>query len=460
MTNRHVLVKLMLVTILFFIQNAVAAQSLALELQIAGTPPDQMAHLSLITGDRYKIVDSTVVKDEKIVFLLKKQNPPGVYRIDPEQPAKSKQFNRNTRCIDIIIDNKENISISTIYNAETDSLKIHSSEENKNYRDFLKTENIFQRKLELLHPVVAGYPEGPFLTEAIKQYNSIQKERENYILNLSKKHKGTIFAKLARMYRSPFLEASITENEKYNIMLKEYFSVLDFSDTALINASIYTDKVLRYLMLYRNQSLSPTEQEQEFIRAVDVIMANTAGSRTVQEFVIDFLVRGFESFKMETVLVHISDNYMNQNCENDDKSVLEKRLEAYKKMAIGQTAPDFDALKDVSAEYTLILFWATWCPHCMQVLPGLKQIYDSSPDRNYEIIAVSLDTSATDYKKVLDEYGISWKNLCDLKGWDGKLAEKYNIYASPTMFLIDKSRKIIAKPMTAGEAEKALEDIQ
>jgi len=35
--------------------------------------------------------------------------------------------------------------------------------------------------------------------------------------------------------------------------------------------------------------------------------------------------------------------------------------------------------------------------------------------------------------------------------WDGKVAKDYNIFATPTMFLIDANRKILAKPETFEE---------
>jgi hypothetical protein len=43
------------------------------------------------------------------------------------------------------------------------------------------------------------------------------------------------------------------------------------------------------------------------------------------------------------------------------------------------------------------------------------------------------------------------------KGWDGKTVNDFYIYAAPTMFLLDKDKKIISKPMTFEEVEKASE---
>jgi len=42
-------------------------------------------------------------------------------------------------------------------------------------------------------------------------------------------------------------------------------------------------------------------------------------------------------------------------------------------------------------------------------------------------------------------------NVCDLKGWDGKAAVEYFIYATPSMFLIDNDKKITGKPVNYDE---------
>ena len=45
-----------------------------------------------------------------------------------------------------------------------------------------------------------------------------------------------------------------------------------------------------------------------------------------------------------------------------------------------------------------------------------------------------------------------------MKGFMGKPADDYNIYATPTMFLLDREKKIIAKPISMRELEQVLRD--
>ena len=60
-----------------------------------------------------------------------------------------------------------------------------------------------------------------------------------------------------------------------------------------------------------------------FIKTVDIIVSKTDGNLKVHDFVLDYLVQGFELFKMEKVLNHISESYLQKGCETDNKTLLQ-----------------------------------------------------------------------------------------------------------------------------------------
>jgi thiol-disulfide isomerase/thioredoxin len=147
------------------------------------------------------------------------------------------------------------------------------------------------------------------------------------------------------------------------------------------------------------------------------------------------------------------------------KTELQKRMEHVREMAVGKTAPDIIIknsdgsqlqLADIDSDYTLILFWASWCPHCGDMIPAVEQMYLSADLPDFEVLAISIDTSAAAYSSALAEHGTPWINYSELKGWNSKAAVDYSIYATPSMFLIDRNRKIIARPVTAAELNAAL----
>ena len=419
-------------------------------------------HLAAVRGDRYTLLDSLEVRDGKMVFSIPGMAPAGVYRLILPRSKEQIFYNRPASQVDFIF-NHEDIRFQTDFHALTDSMKVLQSTENKTYYSFLKREHQYQLKLELLDPVINYYPgDDPFLQEAKAKYNTLQKERDAYITNLCRDamNRGSTFAcKIINTYRSPFLDAYSSEQERMQYLRDHYFDHVDFSDTALLNSPAYTGLVVRYLGLYRHRRISPAEQEDAFIKAVDVIMDKAKENPVVENFILDYLIRGFEKFKMEKVLVYIADHCVDKDCRSGDESLQQKRMEAYKRMAVGRPAPEFTAedlegnridLYNLKNEYVLLVFWASWCPHCTKMMPELKQWYESRK-KDVEVIAFSIDEDTAVWKESVHANGYDWINCNDPAGWDGEVALKYNIYATPTLFLLDQDRRIIAKPLSVEE---------
>jgi hypothetical protein len=73
-------------------------------------------------------------------------------------------------------------------------------------------------------------------------------------------------------------------------------------------------------------------------------------------------------------------------------------------------------------------------------------------------MAISTDTSKTEWTKYLKEEKLDWINVSELKGFNSKAADDYNIFATPTMFLLDKEKKIVAKPISYRELDQSLRE--
>ena len=77
------------------------------------------------------------------------------------------------------------------------------------------------------------------------------------------------------------------------------------------------------------------------------------------------------------------------------------------------------------------------------MLPKIYNLYKDQKEKKFEVLAVSIDTSQTEWLNFIKINKLDWLNVSDLKGWEGKAATDYFIYATPTMFLLDKEKKLI-----------------
>ncbi|NOY97302.1 MAG: hypothetical protein GXO81_13225 [Chlorobi bacterium] len=116
------------------------------------------------------------------------------------------------------------------------------------------------------------------VTNRITRYNRLQKDRDTFITQTTEENLNLFATKLIKMHREPFLDGNLSGQQRKTIFKKDFFNRLDFSDETLINTSIYTDKVFKYILFHGQRGLTREQQEQEFMKAVDVILGSISNS--------------------------------------------------------------------------------------------------------------------------------------------------------------------------------------
>ncbi len=274
---------------------------------------------------------------------------------------------------------------------------------------------------------------------------------------------------IIRSYRSVMVSPYLGNEKRIEFLREHFFDAAPVSIPELLYAPVYNRKIIEYLRLYRDPEFSFGDQENAFIEAVDIIMANVSGDRELRTFVVEYLLDGFESFGMEKIQTYIVDTYVDETCTTDAVELAYQRVLGYRKMAEGQVAADISIrgannkmvrLSELRSDYTLVIFWATYCEHCEKLMPKLREWYDTERPKNIEVFAVSIDTSLTAWTDYLLAEKPPWISTREPMAWKGKSAEDYNVYATPSMFLLDNKRKIIAKPYTLRELKREADKLQ
>ena len=116
---------------------------------------------------------------------------------------------------------------------------------------------------------------------------------------------------------------------------------------------------------------------------------------------------------------------------------------------------------DFANENVVIIFWATWCSHCVETIPQIVELYSKIQKPKYKLVTIALDTTTNEWEKFIDANAAfaKSKNLIDTDGWDGKIAETYHIYATPTIFMLQKG-KIVAKPIEIEEYKEMIKRLK
>jgi thiol-disulfide isomerase/thioredoxin len=100
--------------------------------------------------------------------------------------------------------------------------------------------------------------------------------------------------------------------------------------------------------------------------------------------------------------------------------------------------------RELTYDYLLIDFWASWCLPCRAGHPALIASYNRYRNRKFEILSISLDENRTQWIEAIQKDKLPWTQLSDLKGMTANaLAKYYSIAYLPFNILIDKQGKII-----------------
>ncbi len=459
-------------------------------------------------GGKHKVISSTTVDKEGLFqFRFNDNSPIGMYRL---------KFKKG-RHVDIIYNRKDiELSISKpVMQAGRYSLSegidVLSSGDNRLYYDFLQTLNLRRKRTIILNQLKLVYPPsskdkgkvpgsktavtqepeaGLFRSQIDDEMSNLHQRFEEYIQRLIDNNPDSYTAKMLKTMKTPTCSIEVSKGRRKELLKEHFWDNIDLSDATLLHSTVIPSKVFEYISLYDDNRLSREEREMAFIEAVDDILFRAQADDTVFSVVLDIVTRKFEKSQYGLILTYIAENYIlsDSSCEEDSEAVvsadradeLREKIETIRKMAIGNMAPEIDMplqgifdlnvsegavihaggsqikLTNISAEYTLVLFWASWCPHCQSLLTEAKDVYDKYRDKGLEVLAISIDKERSAWQDAISKGQYRWINYSELTGWSGKAAREYGVWSTPRMYLLDRSKRIIAKPLTVKELKKSI----
>ena len=389
--------------------------------------------------------------------ILPEDLPVGMYRL---MTSSGLMFN--------LIYNKEDIAFRTTGFQTDDQIQIISSVENLLYYKYLNIKLNNEQKINILNPVLDYYPENDSFYSVVKsQVMNLYAQMQGVSNWVIEQYPHTLAAHFIRFDRPQVPDFKLKPYEQQQALKQNYFKGVDFQDTLLLRTGMLTSKIVGYLSLFQKKGMNKDAVEQAFTQAVDTLLQKTVVNEQIYEYTLNYLVRGFDQFGFDHLLDHIAS--IQQLCRFPDhslkKQALENRLHLIQRLADGNTAPDFAVrdlqgkkirLSKIKAEKTLLVFWASWCPHCTASLPRLKKFYDPQHPEKLQIIAISVDNDKKAVEQAIKDEAYPWINIAELKGWDSPVVDEYGVSATPSFFLLDKDKKIIAKPRSIEILESLL----
>lgn len=253
--------------------------------------------------------------------------------------------------------------------------------------------------------------------------------------------------------------------ERAGYLVKHYWDNFDFTDTAYIHL--------------------PEVTEQAFADYIDIM--DYAPYTTVSSSIKDMLKKAEADTSVFVYFSRLYEKYLydsNSPFRNDEyyipaleaiiaSPLTEEKvrpahlLAIAKKNRVGEKATDFtytltngqqSTLYAIQSEQTVLFFYNPGCRTCKDIIEQIEAsltIKYLINEERLKLLAVYPDEDLTEWKNYLPEIPKQWINSYD-KGTLLQNKEMYDLKAIPTVYLLDKDKKVILKDTSFEQLENYL----
>lgn len=235
------------------------------------------------------------------------------------------------------------------------------------------------------------------------------------------------------------------------------FRELDYTDSRLYKSGLFKDVIDNHFWLLENSGNALERVFEEMKISIDAMMETLVINEKIFNEVTDYLFDLLERHSLFQASEYLALKVLNEvSCTVDNN--LARQLETYRAMKKGNIAPDMvferslfsnpantlATLSEVKANYTVVVFGASWCPKCKEELPEIASHYAKWKSKGVEVVFVALEDDRNTFMDFAKSF--PFPSYSDNKKWDGQIVNDYYVFATPTMFLLDNKREIILRP--------------
>lgn len=375
---------------------------------------------------------------------------------------------------------QQEFTLETDTNDFLKNMKVSGSELNKRFYEFQNKWVALQNKAMEIHGKSKNLKEGSdSLALLQKEFQKLDESRMLLLKSTYEDNSKTMLGILARAMTPvdvPDLKAPAGTPEAKRDSLERLYKYVYNKDHYFDNFNLGDDRLLRTPLLEARLKefitkivlMDPDSLTKESFKLCDKSKEN----RDVFRFMTVYLTNHFETSNimgLDRVFVNLAERYYITGeawwADSTLNAKIAERVNKMKPTLIGNIAPDLRmetldkrivTLRQVKADYTILVFFEPSCGHCKKAMPALFEWYNKVRGQGIEVFAVYTQVEEKEWKEFVDKYGFDWINVWDPYGFSN-FRKYYDIVTTPVIMILDKDKKIIAKKLGVEQIEQVIE---
>jgi thiol-disulfide isomerase/thioredoxin len=431
-------------------------------------------------GQNRVLADSAILNDASIGYFKGKEKlTPGIYFI--VSPKYSILF-------EFLVDEGQQFKII----ADTLSLvdyKIIGSKDNDIFSAYSKTMNQLgaqRSQLEQAYNSAATASDSVKYLQALKKMDTSFKQERQKIITSAPNSMMRFFLDVLQRPEPPaipIINGMADSTYPFYYVKNHYWDNVVFNDNRLLRTPFFEAKLDEYFKNYVSR------EPDSIIEEVQYLLTVAKTGKEIYPFLLFKFTNKYispEFMGQDKVFLHLFQNFFSKGdtvlLNNESKKAITERAYSIMANLIGNPAPPLNlntidnkafSLYNSPAKYTFIAFWDPTCGHCKEEIPRVDSFYTNNwKQLGVQVIGVNTNVKelATWEQFITDQHlNAGWLHTYQTEaalnaevnaGKATTIRQLYDVFKTPTFYLLDKEKKIIAKNLSVDQFHDFLQSQQ
>ena len=419
-------------------------------------------------GQSRVLADSAMLNEASIGYFKGKEKlTPGIYFI--VSPKYSILF-------EFLVDEGQQFKII----ADTLNLvdhKIIGSKDNDVFSSYSKTMNQLggqRNQLEQAYNIAATGSDSAKYLQALKKMDTSFKEERQKIITTAPNSMMRFFLDVLQRPEAPaipIINGKADSSYPFYYVKNHFWDNVVFNDNRLIRTPFFEAKLDEYFKNYVSR------EPDSIIEEVQYMLTVAKTGKEIYPFLLFKFTNKYispEFMGQDKVFLHLFQNFFSKGdtvlLNNESKKAITERAYSIMANLIGNPAPALDlttmankpfSLYNSPSTYTFIAFWDPTCGHCKEEMPRVDSFYTNNwKQLGVQVIGVNTNINElAAWKQFITDqhFDAGWTHIYQTEaalnaeinaGKATTIRQLYDVFKTPTFYLLDKDKKIIAKNLT------------